>query len=87
MRARIESHPFTQYYELMTTGQMVVVTSYSESEDGSCDTCIVFVDPKANDDRLELASGYEVFGVSYEDLRPTRIPVPEFILESLAEPD
>lgn len=51
--------------------QVVRIISYSEEEDGSCDTCRVNV--LREDNPNLLGPDYEVFGVPFEDLEPLEV--------------
>lgn len=63
VREKCEAYPPWETYELTTTGQHCRIDSYSEAEDGSCDTCCV----TAWYPYAPIPVG--VFGIHFTDLR------------------
>lgn len=55
------------YYRLKTTGQKVLLRSYTEKDDGTCTTCTIFALQKDNPWQV---FDRHVFGIPLADLEP-----------------
>jgi len=83
VRARIDSHPFTKLYRVKETGQIVAITSYSEQDNGECQTCCVLV---LMDLGERLIPSHGVFGIEYDSLDPI-CDAPPWVVDCCAEED
>lgn len=70
LRAMIRTPPGR--YRLQTTGQHVILYSYTESEDGECRDCTVLIYAQDNPDRI-MEPCRRVFGISLSELEPIEV--------------
>ncbi len=64
VRAKAEAYPPWITYRLKSTGQHARIASYSEGDDGTCETCCI----SAWIPEFPIAHG--VFGIPFTDLEP-----------------
>jgi hypothetical protein len=67
VRAKVEQYPPDKTYRVKTTGQLAIIKSYSEADDGSCETCTV----TAWMEELPEVTARSVFGMRFIDLEMT----------------
>lgn len=69
VQEKIRAYPPTQFYRVIPTGQHCRIDSYSEGEDGSCETCRItawYPDGPLIADITRIG----VFGMPFSDLEP-----------------
>lgn len=65
---KIREYPPSREYIYKPTGQKGTLYSYSESEDGSCNSCtMIFLGKDSGGRHVE---DRQVFGISFKDLQP-----------------